>query len=231
MSQHTFWHSQQYCAKIYLYLEHDKKIFICKGSFFSPVKTVFFNSFSQFPHNKYLKTIVLGTFWGNLLSLITQKTVRTDKGGGLSGRKMGRGARGKPSSGDPYGCHGNLPQPSAEAARLRYLQGNSRGTGREVFGVASPQRAQLPHRQRERVWKSDVDGCIGGKERKNGGNNAGGVETLQREREKKSRRHRVCEDRGRGARRGKEGRDEEERTLRRKSKEGSSIVIGRRQIT
>lgn len=27
---------------------------------------------------------------------------------------------------------------------LRYLRGNSRGRRREVFGVASPQRAQLP---------------------------------------------------------------------------------------
>lgn len=86
----------------------------------------------------------------------------------MGGRWEGARGEGKPGSGDPYGCHGNPPQPSAEAARLRYLQGNSRDTGREVFGVASPQRAQLPQdRGKEREGGGcDADGCIGGKREK-----------------------------------------------------------------
>ena len=66
----------------------------------------------------------------------------------------------------PYGCHGNPPQPSAEAARLRYLRGNSRGRRREVFGVVSPQRAQLPQdRGKECEGVTQEGPRVGGRER------------------------------------------------------------------
>ena len=61
------------------------------------------------------------------------------------------------------------------------------------------------------------------RERESGGDNAGGrAETLHRERER-------TQSVGGGGRR--RGCDEGERKLRRKSKEGRSTVIGRRQIT
>lgn len=63
--------------------------------------------------------------------------------------QWGRVRGGSLSTGELYCCQGNLPQTAAEAARLRYLRGNSRGRGRKVFGVASTQRAQLSHDREE----------------------------------------------------------------------------------
>lgn len=54
---------------------------------------------------------------------------------------------------------------------LHYLRGNSRGRRRKVFGVASPQRAQLPQdRGKECEGVTQVDALVG--KRENGGDNA-----------------------------------------------------------
>lgn len=106
---------------------------------------VFFNICYHFPGDKCLNTsLSSGHILGKSTEPVHIQMGRTGSGGGPVGRTMGRGTREWPGSGDPYGCRGNPPQLSAEAARLRYLRGNSRGRRREVFGVASPQRAQLP---------------------------------------------------------------------------------------
>lgn len=84
--------------------------------------------------------------------------------------------------------------------------------------MASTQRAQLPQDKEE-----ECEG-VTERERENGRNKAGGryrdAEMIQRERKKRKKGEEE-----------KEGRDEGGRTLRRKSKEGSSTVIGRGQIT
>lgn len=83
-------------------------------------------------------------FWRNLLSLMSHKQL------GKAGRTKGGDQRRSPFL-EILTLAGNLPQLAADAARLCYLQGNSRGRRRAVFGEASPQRAQLPQDRGERA--------------------------------------------------------------------------------
>lgn len=83
-------------------------------------------------------------FWRNLLNLMSHKQL------GKVGRRKGRDQRRSPFL-EILTLAGNLPQLAADAARLCYLQGNSRGRRRAVFGEASPQRAQLPQDRGERA--------------------------------------------------------------------------------
>lgn len=67
-------------------------------------------------------------------------------------RERGGGGGGvNRSSGGPYGCHGNPPQPSTEAARVTLPSGEQQGQKERGLRRGIPTKGSTSTRQRERV--------------------------------------------------------------------------------